>query len=80
MPCPHCGGPNLTPPGDLMTGHGNVTVRWKLSGESGWFSSTASTRATRVVVCADCGYFLLFARPEDLDEVRTRLAQLTTPG
>jgi hypothetical protein len=80
MQCACCGSVRLTPPGELLTNQGTVMVAWDLVGETGWFKNRAAVMAQRVVMCGDCGYFMIFATQEALQRVRDQWSLLVPQG
>ena len=79
MHCAACGSQRLSPPAVLRTNQGTVDAYWQVSGESGWFKSGVVCRGRTVIMCGDCGYFMLFADPATLADALAKWAQLATP-
>ncbi|MBI2892256.1 MAG: hypothetical protein HYY06_01800 [Deltaproteobacteria bacterium] len=50
---------------------------WGLAGEKGIFKTGVSASAKCIVVCGDCGHFMLFATVDELQEMRSKWDQLT---
>jgi len=71
--CPCCGGPNLTRPGKVEAS-GNQLHR-AIEFDDGTWSGGAILVYLEGVICGDCGYTMLFARPDDLRKLREQWAQ-----
>ncbi len=78
MPCPVCGSQRLSPPAALtLPAHsGGVTAAWADASKTGFIRTGIACTADRVVVCGDCGYFLLFASPAALRSLHEHWNQL----
>lgn len=73
--CPACRGRNLTHPGPMKTS-GNVSLHRQFRLDDGsWLGGSVMVYADGVF-CLDCGYIMLFARPDDLQKLQAGAHQL----
>lgn len=72
--CVCCGGPNLTRPGEVKAS-GDQIHRFIRFDNGTWLGGLLMVYL-HGVVCGDCGHTMLFARPDDLEQLRQHWQQV----
>ena len=72
--CPACSATNLSPPGPYACFKDHV--RYKFMGKMGTFTRKDLTiQGDTARFCLECGYMMLFASDEDMQQLRAAVAE-----